>query len=1273
MANSGFPDTNVIDDVAGAMVDMALGEVQSRVDTLKKRSEEAQALQRIIGQTMRLRTESNKASATHALNAREVRTQLDANLGTLREQGIAVDKLEQHYRLLGNTARKSAQQGLGLQQIQTGWKALQASSSQVSGAIGMARVPVKASADYQALIRGIAIQAGVANTPEEDQLGRQVITISRDTGMARNDVAGVLNQLVAAGMDLKQALQYTPVASTFVVGQEAGAGDTAKIISALRDQAGITEPQDIQKALESIAYQTQAGHFETGDMAKWLAELLPLLSQQGTTGLAAVNQIGAMLQVQTRSTGNADAAGAELKTWVSGIGSADTVSAYKAVGIDYRAELATRQQQGLSPLESSVALARQYVEKSSPEKARQMAEGTARISQEADPEKARQMLKTLEQVLLTGNAFADVQVKVALAGAAQNEQLYQQHKNGGANAGGLLDQNLGERRETSSQKWKEAGDATDDAMRSIGDSLRPVTDVVADTVRQVAISVGALAEQSPRVVQGLAGVAVAALAVFKGIAAYRLGQGLVNFAKGTLGGNNKEQPAPEAGPPSKDHEKPARRGRGHDHETPASRQPAQRPADTPRSQTVSPAGRFITRFSGLGFSGNGAGLQAGSAPRPARTATQGAGWREAGGKLLAAAGTVFLAERLASRTTGSEAGNTADAVPDQGVAAVNAITVAPLANEKEVATQVVDTNEISVKPVAAPVAVANPDEGSAQGSGSLVVVEVLEGALKSLHGLRDTSAPAEKSGVDLFDVGLKSLAVTREVLEKNTAQGSDSPLSLGTVALDVLEGGLKVAGSVRGEPKDGELDTFNPIDIGQKGIAAAREVMEKRAQAGSGGKGSLALDLVEGGLRFAGKLRGEPKEGEEGGFDLVGTSLKVVDSLRESISSTSTNSQADAATSDDSPVDNGSADAAQGQSAADNAASQTSGATAAGVQRVFVVNLDGLKGGGASSSASSSSSPEASDSPQGTDTQGRGTQRVRGRRRGARNRRRAGANRASSAARTPAAPPAPAPALPEPDSVRAGRLSRVTDMLGKATGFIKKTVPLARVVEAGSEVAQVLTSDKTAEEKAEGIGSVGGGLAGGLAGAAAGAAIGSVVPIIGTALGGVIGGIIGADGGEWLGGTLGRWLLSDDNEPPSPRPLAPVSLAQGTVVPFGVQAGSAQAGERPMTSIEALSRDVSLSRQSAALEQARQLNASFQAPAAGAAPGGALPVGATQAGAVQTPPAPVNQQISMPITVQGDVKDPQALIQSLQPYILQVLAQFNHYTGDRQLFDAPHL
>ncbi|AIS15059.1 hypothetical protein JM49_26300 [Pseudomonas chlororaphis subsp. aurantiaca] len=49
-----------------------------------------------------------------------------------------------------------------------------------------------------------------------------------------------------------------------------------------------------------------------------------------------------------------------------------------------------------------------------------------------------------------------------------------------ANATGILDKNLAERRQTSAQKWAEMAQGMDDAMRSIGDAFRPVTDKVAD-------------------------------------------------------------------------------------------------------------------------------------------------------------------------------------------------------------------------------------------------------------------------------------------------------------------------------------------------------------------------------------------------------------------------------------------------------------------------------------------------------------------------------------------------------------------------------------------------------------------------------------------------------------------------------------------------------------------------------------------------------------------------------------------------------------------------
>ena len=125
-------------------------------------------------------------------------------------------------------------------------------------------VPTKVSADYGAIIRDIAIKAGVANAPQEKQMSQTILQTSRDSGMGRNEVAQVVNSLVGAGMDLAGALSYAPTAAKFVVGQGAGAEDTAKMINALGQNAKISDPKVMQQALEAIAYQGQAGMHEMG-------------------------------------------------------------------------------------------------------------------------------------------------------------------------------------------------------------------------------------------------------------------------------------------------------------------------------------------------------------------------------------------------------------------------------------------------------------------------------------------------------------------------------------------------------------------------------------------------------------------------------------------------------------------------------------------------------------------------------------------------------------------------------------------------------------------------------------------------------------------------------------------------------------------------------------------------------------------------------------------------------------------------------------------------
>ncbi|WP_223546750.1 phage tail tape measure protein [Pseudomonas sp. A-B-19] len=525
----------VIGGTVSPTVGAAFNEVTGRIKRLEAEGNKARVLQRTIGDTIRLRDEWKKAHDSGAAGASKLLGRLNSNLDSLKKQGIEVGRLEKAYRSLGQTANKAELKAKGYQQIDAGKAGMRSTVGQAVAGVATVGIATKVSADFGAIVRDIAIKAGIANDPKEKQMSQKIIETSRDTGMARNDVADVVNQLVGAGMDLAKALEYTPVAAKFAVGQGSNGADTAKMINALGQNAKITDAKQMQQALEAIAFQGQAGSFEAVDMARWFPELLSNMGNLNITGMDAVTQLGAMLQVQMKTAGGADEAANNLKNWIGKIGSTDTVAAYKKAGIDYKGSMQTGLQNGMSTLESSMALAQKYIQATDPKRAALMAEATSKISQEADPEKAKAMMASLEEALRTGDLFADMQVKAALSAYLQNKALYSQLKNDSREASGILDKNLAERRESSSQKWAEMAQSMDDAMRSVGDALRPVTDTVAEALTKVTKGITALADSSPGVVTGIAAVGGGLLALQTAVSSFKIGKGLLNLARGTLG------------------------------------------------------------------------------------------------------------------------------------------------------------------------------------------------------------------------------------------------------------------------------------------------------------------------------------------------------------------------------------------------------------------------------------------------------------------------------------------------------------------------------------------------------------------------------------------------------------------------------------------------------------------------------------------------------------------------------------------------------------------
>jgi hypothetical protein len=91
-------------------------------------------------------------------------------------------------------------------------------------------------------------------------------------------------------------------------------------------------------------------------------------------------------------------------------------------------------------------------------------------------------------------------------------------------------------RETSNSKWSAATSSMEATMTSLGDALRPLTDLAADGLTKVGNSMAGLANEFPKIVSGTTvaigaiGAAVAAFQTFK------IGKGLLNLARGGLGG-----------------------------------------------------------------------------------------------------------------------------------------------------------------------------------------------------------------------------------------------------------------------------------------------------------------------------------------------------------------------------------------------------------------------------------------------------------------------------------------------------------------------------------------------------------------------------------------------------------------------------------------------------------------------------------------------------------------------------------------------------------------
>ncbi|TXD63516.1 phage tail tape measure protein [Ralstonia sp. TCR112] len=511
----------------------AVNEVGTKLDALKKRAGEARVWQNTIGETQRLQREFRDLHAAGDRAADKVRVKIERNTRALREAGFEVDRLDRSYQRLGRTARGPELRARGTALVADGRDGLRNTIGDTTKFVAAAAVPTAISAGYEAIIRDIAIKAGAARTDKEREMSSGIAASAQQSGIGRNVLADAVNQMVSAGMDLDRALSFAPLVGKFSVSQGADPKETARMIQALEQNAKIADPAKMAQALETIAFQGKEGSFESSDMARWFPVLLADMQKLGIVGNSSVEQLGALLQVQMKTAGSADEAANNTKNWFSKIGSGETAGNYAKAGIDYEAKMREAIGKGWSTMEASFVLARAYIEQADPEKAKQLAAAAQQFNSESDPAKREAQMRAFAETMKTGDLFNDMQVKAALTAYMQNADLYQRLKSEGAKATGEIEKDLADRRDSSKQKWAEVGQAWDEAMRRIGDALKPVTDSVADLAASAGTSVGKLAAESPKATVAIGGVLASILAFRTGRAVWKIGKGVSDIARGT--------------------------------------------------------------------------------------------------------------------------------------------------------------------------------------------------------------------------------------------------------------------------------------------------------------------------------------------------------------------------------------------------------------------------------------------------------------------------------------------------------------------------------------------------------------------------------------------------------------------------------------------------------------------------------------------------------------------------------------------------------------------
>ena len=218
---------------------------------------------------------------------------------------------------------------------------------------------VKRFGETEMAITRIGITAD-ATDAEVGQLHKTLRGLAFDAGKPFDEVTSGLEQLVAGGLDLPQAMPAMPAIVKTAQAAGAEVRDMANTSLALIQNMGIAGAK-MQDAFDILVAGGKAGKFELKDMARYLPSIMPQAVAVGMKGEAGLKRIVALLQAVRAGTGTTEEAASSVANIFAKMESEETAKRFAKFGVDLRKEMAKARKEGKDLLEVFTGLATKAV------------------------------------------------------------------------------------------------------------------------------------------------------------------------------------------------------------------------------------------------------------------------------------------------------------------------------------------------------------------------------------------------------------------------------------------------------------------------------------------------------------------------------------------------------------------------------------------------------------------------------------------------------------------------------------------------------------------------------------------------------------------------------------------------------------------------------------------------------------------------------------------------------------------------------------------------